>query len=312
MVNEITLTEGNYSTRVGETGLKAVSFVVGLIFFLFFGLIAFLLFLSGNLLLGGVFGFLAFIIGPIAGSAVKMNNQWEEAIILRLGKYKKTVGPGIFFRWPFIDGVITRDVRIRTLDIPRQEVITKDNISVGVDAVVFLKVHDTKKSIINIQNFMYAVNKYAQTTLRNVIGQKSLDELLEKRDDIAKSIKLIVDKEAEKWGIDVTGIELQNIELPANMKRVMARQAEAERERRAVIIKSEGEIVASKNLKKAADTLMQSKKGVALRLRELETISDISYDQSNTIVFYPVGLGSDMLLAGTALSKPLQFKKKKE
>jgi regulator of protease activity HflC (stomatin/prohibitin superfamily) len=238
-----------------------------------------------------------------------MNNQWEEAIILRLGKYKKTVGPGVFFRWPFIDSVVTRDMRIRTHDIPRQEVITKDNISVGVDAVVFLRVKDTKKSIINIQNFMYAVNKYAQTTLRNVIGQKSLDELLEKREDIANSIKSVVDKEADKWGIDVTGIELQNIELPANMKRVMARQAEAEREKRAVIIKSEGEVKASDNLKKAADKLMESKNGVALTLRELETISDISYDQSNTIVFYPTGLGSDMLLAGTALSKIKKEKK---
>ena len=138
-----------------------------------------------------------------------------------------------------------------------------------------------------------------------------MDQLLEKREDIANSIKAIVDKEADKWGIDVTGIELQNIELPANMKRVMARQAEAEREKRAVIIKSEGEVIASKNLKTAGDTLMESKKGVAIRLRELETISDISYDQSNTVVFYPVGLGSDMLLAGTALSKPLKFKKRK-
>jgi regulator of protease activity HflC (stomatin/prohibitin superfamily) len=202
-----------------------------------------------------------------------------------------------------LDGVITRDTRIRTLDIPRQEVITKDNISVGVDAVVFLRIRDTKKSIINIQDFIYAVNKYAQTTLRNVVGEKDLDQLLEKREEIAKLIKTIVDKEADNWGIDVTGIELQNIELPTDMKRVMARQAEAEREKRAVIIKSEGEIIAAKNLKKAANTLMESKKGVGLRLRELSTLADISYDQSNTIVFYPVGLGSDMLFAGTALSK---------
>jgi regulator of protease activity HflC (stomatin/prohibitin superfamily) len=307
MTNEIYI-RGD-STRVGQSGLKAVSFVVGFIVFLFFGFISYIFFFSRNFLLGAFFGLLAFIIGPIIGTTIRMNNQWEEAIILRLGKYKKTVGPGVFFRWPFIDSVVTRDMRIRTHDIPRQEVITKDNISVGVDAVVFLRVKDTKKSIINIQNFMYAVNKYAQTTLRNVIGQKSLDELLEKREDIANSIKSVVDKEADKWGIDVTGIELQNIELPANMKRVMARQAEAEREKRAVIIKSEGEVKASDNLKKAADKLMESKNGVALTLRELETISDISYDQSNTIVFYPTGLGSDMLLAGTALSKIKKEKK---
>ncbi len=282
---------------------KTVPSVIGIAVLLIFISISFLFFSSRDILWGTIFLMLAFILGPLAGSIIRVNNQWEEAIILRLGKYKKTVGPGIFKRLPVIDSIITRDTRIRTLDIPRQEVITKDNISVGVDAVVFLRVSDTKKSIVNIQDFVYAVNKYSQTTLRNVVGEKSLDEVLEKREEIAKSIKTIVDKQAEKWGIDITGIELQNIELPPDMKRVMARQAEAEREKRAVIIKSEGEVVASKNLKKAANTLMESKKGVAVRLRELSTLADISYDQSNTIVFYPIGLGSDMLLAGTALSK---------
>jgi regulator of protease activity HflC (stomatin/prohibitin superfamily) len=208
---------------------------------------------------------LAFIGAWLAGSSVRMNNQWEQSIILRLGKYKRTVGAGIFFKWPFIENVITRDMRIRTLDIPRQEVITKDNISVGVDAVVFLKVIDTMKSIINIQDFVYAIKQYSQPTLRNVIGQKDLDQLLEKREDIASSIKTTVDKEAEKWGVDVTGIELQNIELPEDMKRIMARQAEVERERRAVIIKSEGEKVAAKNLKEAADELAKSMGSMELR-----------------------------------------------
>jgi len=297
--------------QTGSSSIKALSFIIGLIVFLLFALLSYLFFKIGNAFLGIFFGFLALVGGPLAGSSVRMNNEWEEAIILRLGKYLKTVGPGVFFRWPFIDTVITRDLRIRTIDIPRQEAITKDNISVGVDAVVFLRVKDTKKSVVNIQNYIDAVSKYAQTTLRNVIGQKDLDELLEKREEIATAIKSIVDEEADKWGIDITGIELQDIELPGNMKRVMARQAEAEREKRAVIIKSEGEVIAAQNLKKAADILMQSKKQAAMRLRELATLSDISYDQSNTIVFYPTHLGSEVLLAGTALSNPLKYKKEK-
>ena len=244
-----------------------------------------------------------FIIASILYSSVRMNNQWDEAIILRLGKYVRTVGAGIFFIIPFIETAITRDLRVRTLDIRKQQVITKDNISVGVDAVVFLKVIDTKKSIVNIQNFIYAVKQYSQTTLRNVIGQKMLDELLVKRENIANAVKTIVDEQADKWGVDVEGIELQDIELPEDMKRIMARQAEAEREKRGVIIASEGEVEAAKNLKKAADTLMSSKGRVGIRLRELATISDVSQDQSNTIIFYPTGMGMDSVVSGTALAQ---------
>ena len=188
--------------KTGSSSLKTISLLIALIPFVFFGII--------GLVAGKVgYWFLALFTAWLAGSSVRMNNEWEQAIILRLGKYKRTVSAGIFFKWPFIESIITRDIRIRTLDIPRQEVITKDNISVGVDAVAFLKVIDTKKSIINIQDFLYAVKQYSQTTLRNVIGQKDLDELLEKREEIALAIKKIVDMEAEKWGIDVTAIELQ-------------------------------------------------------------------------------------------------------
>jgi regulator of protease activity HflC (stomatin/prohibitin superfamily) len=220
----------------------------------------------------------------------------------------------LFFLIPFIETAITRDIRIITTDIPRQEVITKDNISVGVDAVVFLKIVDSVKSVVNIQDVLYAVKQYSQTTLRNVIGQRDLDQLLENRKEIAVLIKQNVDVEAEKWGIDITSIELQNIELPENLKRVMARQAEAEREKRAVIIKSKGEVEAARSLRQAADILMQSKGQIAVKLREYETLSDISYDQSNTIVFYPTELGSERgfetLLAGTSLSSPNTYVKK--
>jgi regulator of protease activity HflC (stomatin/prohibitin superfamily) len=225
-------------------------------------------------------------------ASVRINQQWENAVILRLGRYNRTEGPGLFLIIPYIEKQIKRDMRVITMDIPRQEVITKDNISVGVDAVVFMRVVDAVKSVVNIQNVDYAVLQYSQTTLRNIIGQRDLDEVLEKRKEIAFSIKENVDEESDKWGVDVTSIELQNIELPENMKRVMARQAEAEREKRAVIIKSQGEIEAAENLKNAADILMSSAGSVAVKLREFETLSDISYDQSNTIVFYPAGLGS--------------------
>ena len=160
----------------GSSGVKAISILLAIITLAFFGAL--------SLITGEV---LYWILGTLAsflvGASLRMNNQWEESIILRLGKYNRTKGPGIFMAWPFIENVVSRDLRIRTLDIPRQEVITKDNISVGVDAVAFLKVKDTKKSIINIQDFVYAVKQYAQTTLRNVIGQKDLDQLLENREE---------------------------------------------------------------------------------------------------------------------------------
>jgi len=240
-----------------------------------------------------------------------MNKEWEESIILRLGKYNRTIESGLFIKIPIIETSISRDKRVRAIDIPRQEVITKDNISVGVDAVVFLKVVDTKKSIVNIQDVIHAIKQYSQTTLRNIIGQKSLDELLEKREEISKAIKKSVDAESEKWGIDVTGIELQNIELPTDMKRIMARQAEAEREKRAVVIKSRGEFEAAENLKKASQKLAES--AGAMELRRLSTLSDISQDQSNTIVFaVPLEALTTAMTATSGLQIPKKIKRKKK
>ena len=258
-----------------------------------------------------MFGTLILPIVVIVGLvSIKMNKEWEESIVLRLGKYHRTKRSGLFLRLPIIESAIKRDKRIRTLDIPRQEVITKDNISVGVDAVVFLKVIDSKKSIVNIQDFTYAVKQYSQTTLRNVIGQKSLDELLEKREEISEAIKKAVDTQSEKWGLDITGIELQNIELPEDMKRIMARQAEAEREKRAVVIKSTGELEAAENLKKAAETLAKSTG--AMELRRLSTLSDISQDQSNTIVFaVPLETLTTAMAATSGLQVPKVVRRKK-
>lgn len=230
-----------------------------------------------------LWSFLLVLMGFTLKSMIVVNKEWEEATILRLGRYNRSIGAGLFLKIPLIETVIKRDMRIRTLDIPKQEVITKDNISVKIDAVVFMKVVDSFKSIVKIQDFEYSVKQFAQTTLRNIVGRYNLDDLLSKREEVAKEIRKIVDEIAAEWGVDIIKVELQDIGLPEDMKRVMARQAEAEREKRGVIIKSEGEMIAAKNLKKAAEELMKSP--IAFELRKLSTISDVSQDQSNTIVF---------------------------
>jgi regulator of protease activity HflC (stomatin/prohibitin superfamily) len=214
-------------------------------------------------------------------ATVAINQEWEEAIILRFGKFQRLVGPGFFFKWPYIETFLKQDKRIITLDIQRQEVMTKDNISVTVDAVVFVKVVNTKDSIVNIQNVWDSVMKIAQTTMRDVVGDVELDELLARRDEVAEKIAKIVDQETADWGVDITSVNLQTVELPEDMKRVIARQAEAEREKRAVIIKSEGELTAAENLERAVNKMSNR----AMYLRTLSSLEDISFDQSNTIVF---------------------------
>lgn len=291
--------ETSKSVHSSSSVAALIAFVPSAIIFL----LGIFMIILGSTVLGFIIIFVSFFVGSLIGAAVKVNNQWEEAIVLRLGKFNRTVGPGLFFKWPITEQAIKRDKRIRTLDIRKQQVITRDNISVGIDAVVFLKVVDTKKTIVEIQDFVYSVKQYSQTTLRNVIGQKSLDELLSERDKIAEDIRKIVDEVSGKWGIDIISVELQDIALPEDMKRVMARQAEAEREKRAVIIKSEGELIAAEKLKQASKELEKSQYGFALR--QLNTISDVSQDQSNTIIFAPTeALNSPILATGTSARVP--------
>jgi regulator of protease activity HflC (stomatin/prohibitin superfamily) len=228
-----------------------------------------------------VFGLIAFISVMFVPATVAINKEWEEAIVLRFGKFQRLVSPGFFFKWPLVETFLKQDKRIITLDIARQEVMTKDNISVSVDAVVFMKVMNTKDSIVNIQNVWNSVTKYAQTTMRDAVGDVELDELLARRDEVADRIEKIVERETQDWGVDIISVNLQNVELPEDMKRVIARQAEAEREKRAVIIKSEGELTAAENLEKAVRQMSNR----AMYLRTLSSLEDISYDQSNTIVF---------------------------
>ncbi len=213
--------------------------------------------------------------------SLKVVFEYERTIVFRLGRFNRLLGPGLNIVVPIIDSVRTVDMRIKTVDIPKQEVMTKDNVPVSVNAVIYYKVKDPQAAILKIEDYMYAVSQYGQTALRDVIGNKELDFVLTEREEIATEIETIVDKETNEWGIDITAIKIQDIELPADMKRAMARQAEAEREKRATIIMAAGELQASDNLRKAALNL--SGPG-ALHLRTLQTISDVSADQSNTIV----------------------------
>ena len=250
---------------------------------------------------------IAFLYGILAAvslfplpATVAINKEWEEAIILRFGKFQRLVGPGFFFKWPYIETFLKQDKRIINLDISRQEVMTKDNISVTVDAVVFVKIVNTKDSLVNIRNVWDSVMKIAQTTMRDVVGEIELDELLARRDEIADKIANIVDRETADWGVDITTVNLQTVELPEDMKRVIARQAEAEREKRAVIIKSEGEFTAAENLEKAVKQMSNR----ALYLRTLSSLEDISFDQSNTIVFaIPMDIVKGEVMGMTALAE---------
>jgi regulator of protease activity HflC (stomatin/prohibitin superfamily) len=233
-------------------------------------------------------------------ATVSINKEWEEAIILRFGKFQRLVGPGFFFKWPYIETFLKQDRRIITLDISRQEVMTRDNISVTVDAVVFVKIVNTKNSLVNIRNVWDSVMKIAQTTMRDVVGEIELDELLARRDEVADKIANIVDRETSDWGVDITSVNLQTVELPEDMKRVIARQAEAEREKRAVIIKSEGELTAAENLERAVNKMSNR----AMYLRTLSSLEDISFDQSNTIVFaVPMDMVKGEIIGLSALAE---------
>jgi len=213
--------------------------------------------------------------------------------------------PGLRIVIPIIQSMRKVDTRIKTVDIPKQEVMTRDNVPVSINAVVYMRVINAEKAVLKIQNYVYAVSQYGQTALRDVMGNKDLDSILTERAEIADEIKQLVDKETDEWGIDITAIKVQDIELPMDMKRAMARQAEAEREKRATIIKSEGEVTASTNLRKAADMLGRAPG--ALHLRTLETLTDIASDQSNTLV---VPLPMEFLKALEGFSRIAAPKKK--
>jgi regulator of protease activity HflC (stomatin/prohibitin superfamily) len=214
---------------------------------------------------------------------LKQINQYERGVRFTMGKFSGIMDPGWKWLIPIFQSYRKVDMRIKAVDVPDQKAITRDNVSVTVNAVIYYKVFSAEKAVIEVEDFRYAISQYAQTTMRNIVGEVSLDELLSKRDQIAERIREIVDKETDAWGLKVNGVELKDVSLPPEMERVIAKQAEAEREKRAVIINSEGELASAEKMAQAAKML--SDVPGALHLRTLRAINDMSSDQSNTVVF---------------------------
>lgn len=214
---------------------------------------------------------------------IRQVNQYQRGVMFTLGKYKGIKQPGWRLIIPVFQKLIRVDIRIKAVDVPEQKAITKDNIPVGVNAVIYYKVSDVSKAVLEVENFFHAVSQLAQTTMRNVVGEVELDELLGQREKVSEKIKGVVSKASDAWGIRVDDVELKDVVLPPDMERIIGKQAEAEREKRAVIIKAEGEVMSAKNMSKAARILSESEG--ALHLRTLQSINDISSDKSNTVVF---------------------------
>ncbi len=229
------------------------------------------------------FIYIVVVVGIFFLSGLKQINQYERGVQFTMGRYTGIMNPGWRFLWPIFQTFKKVDMRVKAVDVPDQKAITRDNVSVMVNAVIYYRVEFAEKAVIEVENFYYAISQYAQTTMRNIVGEVTLDELLSQRDKIADRIREIVDKETDAWGLKVNNVELKDVSLPESMERTIAKQAEAEREKRAVIINSEGELAASENIAKAANMLASS--NGALHLRTLQAINDISSDQSNTIVF---------------------------
>lgn len=215
--------------------------------------------------------------------SIRQINQYENGLKFTLGKFTGIMQPGWNIVVPIFQSYRKVDMRVKAVDVPDQEAITRDNISVKVNAVIYYKIRSAEQAILQVEDFYYAVSQLAQTTMRNAIGQVELDELLSQRNKVSENIKNIIDKSSDAWGISVSDVELKDITLPEEMKRIIGRQAEAEREKRAVIIKAEGEVVAASNMAKAAQMLSSSEG--ALHLRTLQTITDVSANDGNTIMF---------------------------
>lgn len=244
---------------------------------------------------------LAIIFVTVIITGIRIINQYERGIVLTLGKYTSTRTPGLNIIIPFIQTMRKVDVRSTPIDVPKQEVITKDNVTIGVDAVVYFRVITAEKAVLETINYTYATSQFAQAALRDVVGNVELDDLLSKREHISQQIKEIVDAETDKWGIDVENVKIQNIELPQDMKRAMAKQAEAERERRSNIINADGEKEAAQTLSEAAQ-ILASVPG-AINLRTLNTLERISTEPSQkTTVLFPVEL-TDALRSLSHLGK---------
>lgn len=247
-----------------------------------------------SLLILVIVALLVLLLVIVALSAIRMVQQYERGVIFVLGRLTGAKGPGLFLVPPFISRMSKVDLRIVTLTVPPQEVITRDNVTIRVTAVVYYYVHDPIAAVVNVVNFNQATTQIGQTTLRNVLGQSELDELLAERKKINLDLQVIVDEQTERWGVKVTAVEIKDVELPPTMQRAMAKQAEAEREKRAKVIHAEGEYLASTQLAKAANIIASQPS--ALQLRYLQTLTEIAVEKNSTIVFpLPLDLVEPMI-----------------
>ena len=293
-------------TDSGETVM--VNYVSMLVFVLV-GLVGIVLGIGvaqANPVAAGIFGFVWFLADLILASGIKMAVQWEKAVIFRLGKYSGIKGPGLFFIIPVVEQARFIDTRVLTMDIPTQQVITKDNVPVKINGVLFFQVDNVADAIIKVQDYRYAISQYAQTSLRDVIGQMTLDQLLGEREEIGKAIEKNVEDDTKDWGQEVKGIRIQDIDMPEDLKKMMSRQASAEREKRATITKAEGDRDAATNLAAAAKTMAESPG--AMQLRTLQTIDGLGPTASNTVV---LAVPIDIMDAVRNFSASLTVKDKK-
>ncbi len=228
-----------------------------------------------------IFLFVIFIY--ILASAIKILNEYERGVVFRLGRVIGTKGPGLIILIPIVDKMVRVSLRVVAMDVPPQDVITKDNVSVKVNAVIYFRVMDPTKAVIEVENYLYATSQLAQTTLRSVLGQFELDDLLAEREKINHQLQSILDKQTDPWGVKVTTVEVKHVDLPDEMRRAMARQAEAERERRAKIIHADGEYQAAEKLGEAAAII--SKNPSALQLRFLQTLTEVASEKNSTTIF---------------------------
>jgi len=233
----------------------------------------------------------------VLGSAIRVLYEYERGVVFRLGRFSRVKGPGLRFIIPVVDKLIKVSLRTVAMDVPPQDVITKDNVSVKVNAVTYFRVIDPDKALIEVEDYLYATSQLAQTTLRSVLGQAELDELLAQRDKINQQLQVILDRQTDPWGVKVSNVEIKHVDLPSEMQRAMARQAEAERERRSKVIHAQGEYEASKRLSEAASVI--SRESGALQLRFLQTLTEISAEKNSTILFpIPIDLLEPFLRKG--------------
>jgi regulator of protease activity HflC (stomatin/prohibitin superfamily) len=230
---------------------------------------------------------LVLLLALVLPAAIRILREYERGVVFRLGKLLRAKGPGIVLLIPVVDRMVRMDLRVVTIDVPKQEMMTIDNVPVTVDAVMYFRVVDSEAAVVKVENFLKATSLIAQTTLRSVIGQASLDELLARREEVNQKLQEIIDRQTDPWGVKVTAVEVKDVVLPDNMKRAMARQAESERERRAKVINAEGEFQAAEKLVQAAE--MINAQPIALQLRFLQTMREIS-NEHNTTTFLPIPL----------------------